>query len=134
MFSLQAALLDRVTPKMRAVGAQWSEREIRAWFLYDVEDVEALAHGTDTAELVSDAETQVMCDFDVDVTFEALPFLDPRSGDSATQRSAGCTPGSRTRASCTPAGAPLRRLVRDYRARRLAAEPFCRRFPTVYEA
>jgi hypothetical protein len=132
MLSLQAALLDRVTPELRAVGVRWSEREIRAWFLYDVE---ALAQDGCTAELVSLAETDVMADFDVDVRFTALAL--PRPAVRRFPAAAVTWVYARFEDPSvlhSTAGAPLRRLVSDYRAGRLAAEPFCRLFTSAYEA
>jgi hypothetical protein len=132
MLSLQAALLNCVTPELRAVGVKWSEQEIRAWFLYDVE---ALAQHADTVELVSKAETDVMADFDVDVTFKALAL--PRPAVRRFPEAAVTWVYARFEDPSvlhSNAGVPLRRLVRDYRSGRLAAGPFCRSFTTAYVA
>lgn len=58
LLSVQRALWGRVTPDLRAVAVSWPGAAIKVRFVYEatVDD--------DTRELVSEAETESMADFD----------------------------------------------------------------------
>ncbi len=60
LLSMQRALLGAVTPALRGVAVTWNEHRISARFVYD-------ASG-DYVDLVQETETQVLADFDDDVT------------------------------------------------------------------
>jgi hypothetical protein len=59
--SVQRALLGVVTPNLRAVAVSFSRERVEARFIYD-------SPGDDDVELMQEAETQVMADFDESVS------------------------------------------------------------------
>lgn len=78
--SIQVALLDHITPNLRAVSVTCKEKEIKLFFYYDndpSEEERELANLSDT-EFISDIPVSIRTDFEIVHLPQPLPV--PRQG------------------------------------------------------
>lgn len=76
LLAMQRALWDMVTPELRGVAVNWTQRSVAARFLYDLDVVEP------AEEIVAEAETYLLAELapELDASFvaESVPEPQPR--------------------------------------------------------